>query len=346
MFQVTDAVWLDFLRHLRVGDVQQHHLTMLRTLIVGNNGNNGNGAAVDFNSHPWNDAALVTPRHAVRNQWNEQSVHKMAKDRGRRIYICSAEDTYKGRSLNLAERYRLALHLGKRKKNGKKETQIKELPNKIELAVGMKVMVTDNIETDLDLTNGARGEIVGIILDPDEPTIGEGPVVHLQKLPAYILVKLTRTRAGRLEGLDEHVIPIEPAHTTYHVKFSLPDGKITQRTIRRRQFPMTAAYAFTDYRSQGQTIPFVLVDIGTPPTGTLSLFNLYVALSRSSGRESIRLLRDFDDALFLKGHDPVLLAEDDRLESLNESTKMWWQEMRTRMGLVESNTMDCVVDEP
>jgi hypothetical protein len=70
-----------------------------------------------------------------------------------------------------------------------------------------------------------------------------------------------------------------------------------------------------------------------------SLFNLYVALSRSSGRETIWLLRDFDDALFLKGHDPVLLAEDDRLESLNESTKMWWQEMRTRMGLMESN--DC-----
>ena len=45
---------------------------------------------------------------------------------------------------------------------------------------------------------------------------------------------------------------------------------------------MTAAYAFTDYRSQGQTIPYVIVDIGSPPTGTLSLFNLYVALSRSS----------------------------------------------------------------
>ncbi|KAJ7692560.1 hypothetical protein B0H17DRAFT_933878 [Mycena rosella] len=58
---------------------------------------------------------------------------------------------------------------------------------------------------------------------------------------------------------------------------------------------MTAVYTFTDYRAQGQTIPYVLVDIGTPPSGTLSLFNLYVAFARSSGRESIRLLRDFDD---------------------------------------------------
>ncbi|THU83027.1 hypothetical protein K435DRAFT_690335 [Dendrothele bispora CBS 962.96] len=72
---------------------------------------------------------------------------------------------------------------------------------------------------------------------------------------------------------------------------------------------MTSAYAFTDYRSHGQTIPYVLVDIGKPPTGKLSLFNLYVALSR-------------------KGHDPELLVEDDRLEELNKRTKNWWNRMQ------------------
>lgn len=34
----------------------------------------------------------------------------------------------------------------------------KDLPHKIDLAIGMKVMVTDNLETDLDITNGARGD--------------------------------------------------------------------------------------------------------------------------------------------------------------------------------------------
>ncbi|KAI6098558.1 hypothetical protein EDD16DRAFT_1562833 [Pisolithus croceorrhizus] len=90
---------------------------------------------------------------------------------------------------------------------------------------------------------------------------------------------------------------------------------------------MTAAYAFTDYRSQGQTIPTVLIDIATPPTGGLNLFNLYVALSRSSGRSTIRLLRNFDDNIFQASHSPELLAEDDRLEELNEKTLVWWKEM-------------------
>ncbi|KAJ7802932.1 hypothetical protein B0H13DRAFT_1671990 [Mycena leptocephala] len=39
------------------------------------------------------------------------------------------------------------------------------------------------------------------------------------------------------------------------------------------------------YRFQGQTIPYVLVDIAKPPTGTLSLFNLYVALSEARGEK-------------------------------------------------------------
>lgn len=69
------------------------------------------------------------------------------------------------------------------------------------------------------------------------------------------------------------------------------------------------------------------MDIATPPMGGLDLFNLYVVLSRSSGRETIQLLRDFDDDLFKKSHDPTLLAEDDRLEQRDKITKAWWQQM-------------------
>ena len=91
---------------------------------------------------------------------------------------------------------------------------------------------------------------------------------------------------------------------------------------------MTAAYAFTDYRSQGQTLPMVIVDIKSPPgPGKLSLFNIYVALSRSSGQETIRLLRDFDEDVFLQRHDADLLEEDQRLEALDEQTKEWWRQM-------------------
>ena len=92
--------------------------------------------------------------------------------------------------------------------------------------------------------------------------------------------------------------------------------------VKRTQFPMTLTYAFTDYRSQGQTIPRVIVDIATPPgprnsINKLSLFNVYVALSRSSGRETIRLLRDLNEDMFQRPHDQDLLNEADRVRNLD-----------------------------
>ncbi|KAJ7683082.1 hypothetical protein B0H17DRAFT_942244 [Mycena rosella] len=103
---------------------------------------------------------------------------------------------------------------------------------------------------------------------------------------------------------------------------------MTQKTIQRVQFLVTGVYAFTDYRSQGQTLPYIYVDIGTPPTGGLSLFNLYIVLSRSLGRDMIRLLRDFDDEMFKRGMSQN--AEDDRLEGLDEDTSQG-------QGCVEEN---------
>ncbi|KAF8573005.1 hypothetical protein K439DRAFT_1376773 [Ramaria rubella] len=104
--------------------------------------------------------------------------------------------------------------------------------------------------------------------------------------------------------------------------------KRTQKTVKRIQLPLTAAYAFTDYRSQGQTILHVIVDIGTPPPGgKLSMFDLYVALSRSSGQETVRLLCDFDKNIFIQELGIHLELEDQRLRELNEKMKEWWGSM-------------------
>ena len=64
-------------------------------------------------------------------------------------------------------------------------------------------------------------------------------------------------------------------------------------------------------------------------TGGLSLFKLYVALSRSSGRDTIRLLRDFDDKVFLQTHGADLMAE---IELLDKKTEEWWKEMQSRQA--------------
>ncbi|TFK80876.1 hypothetical protein K466DRAFT_459022, partial [Polyporus arcularius HHB13444] len=191
--RITDPVWREFLDHLRYGKVQPHHVEMLRTLILGGHRgvedttSNLSFASVDKG---WGDAALVTPRHAVRLKWNAAALRQWCAGKGRQVFICPAEDRIQGRPLTLRERRALLERSATERRRRKKD-----LPESIEIAVGMKVMVTSNIETDLDVANGARGEIIDIVLHPDEPPIGTDPVVTLHHPPSYILVKLHRTRA-------------------------------------------------------------------------------------------------------------------------------------------------------
>ncbi|KZT07875.1 uncharacterized protein LAESUDRAFT_650294 [Laetiporus sulphureus 93-53] len=91
---------------------------------------------------------------------------------------------------------------------------------------------------------------------------------------------------------------------------------------------MTPAYAFTDYRSQGQTIMYIVVDITTPPGGSMFLFNLYVALSRSSGHQTIRILRDFDETTFFQPINEMLTKENQCLQEQNTRTKTWWEQIK------------------
>ncbi|KIN97094.1 hypothetical protein M404DRAFT_161540 [Pisolithus tinctorius Marx 270] len=106
-----------------------------------------------------------------------------------------------------------------------------------------------------------------------------------------------------------------------------------QSTISRLQLPITPAYAFTDYRAQAQTLEHCVVDIGTPPSGQLTPFNAYVALSRSRGRETIRLLRDFDVRLFTQHPSEYLRREDEHLHKMDEETREWWEQTKTTEGI-------------
>jgi hypothetical protein len=67
--------------------------------------------------------------------------------------------------------------------------------------------------------------------------------------------------------------------------------------------------------------------LAKPPTGPLTIFNVYIILSKSSGRSSIRLLREFIESLLYQAMDPVLFEDDERLELLDVETRKWWSKM-------------------
>ena len=151
-------------------------------------------------------------------------------------------------------------------------------------------------------------------LDLDEHVIDEKKaLVKLEKMLLYFLMKLECTPVRPLSGLPQNVIPIQPHCVRHIIKVMDKDGCTSQKTIIQKQFPITPAYAFTNYCSQGQMLFYVIVNIATPPTGGLNLFNLYVALSRSGSRDSMRLLQDFDVKSLMGCHHPALVEEDEKL---------------------------------
>jgi ATP-dependent exoDNAse (exonuclease V) alpha subunit len=197
-----------------------------------------------------------------------------------------------------------------------------KLPGTIKMAIGMKAMVLLNISTEAEIANGTRGEIRDIILDEREglPPLIEDGTIKLKYPPTMLLFEPDRKTKLTFPGIPPGIIPLTPSV----VKFTATGRAGQKFRVTRWQYAMTAGYAFTNYKSQGQTIEYVIIDIGKPPTGSLSPFSVYVALSRSRGRETIRLLRDFDVNLFQNHPSEALRSEMRRLEQSNEATKRDW----------------------
>ncbi|CAE6472874.1 unnamed protein product [Rhizoctonia solani] len=245
--RAKDKKWREFLDRLRNGDVTDEDLGVLRSLTL----TDPACRPTDFSSVLWRGAYLITPRHAVRTQWNELAV-RHCHSTGAQLYICPANDLTQGktgkRPLSLHEQYCSAQSGGFQKALGSRNG----LPDEVFREISLKVMVTLNVETDLAVANGAWGTIVGIALAQNEPAFDPNSVVvTLSEPPAYILVKMDRTRAVKLKGLDNGVIPIVPAMKTYSFKMWTKqqngEEKVIKKDVFRRQLPITPAYAFTDY---------------------------------------------------------------------------------------------------
>ena len=147
-----------FLQHLSHGQVQEWHISLLRSLIIGCDPM----MEVDFEEDPWEDVCLVTTCHAVQNKWNKATASKTCIETHCQLFICPTEDTIGSKALMHHESYLLESC-----KSGKGRKWSKDLTCELELTIGMDVMVTNNIETDLDMTNGAQGKIVEIVLHPE-----------------------------------------------------------------------------------------------------------------------------------------------------------------------------------
>ncbi|KAF8829472.1 hypothetical protein HHX47_DHR3001033 [Lentinula edodes] len=310
--RVQDVGWLNMLERLRTGSCNREDIDLLHSIRLDLPAN----VHPDMNSGGWQAAVLITPRHSARKRWNAAAVRRLCALTSERLYSAPAEDTSKGCVVPKDEQATIA-------KRSVKDTA--NLPHRVEVAIGMKVMVVLNIATESDLANGTRGTVVDIILDErEDSTLKETGGVTLLRYPlAAVLIRPDNPTDTELPGLAHGILPIMPSKG----QFVITDGQGSRRTISRMQTAITPGYAFTDYKGQGQTMEHVIVDLRAPIGGQgITPFGAYVALSRSRGRHTIRLLRGFDEKNFVTHPSEELRREDVRLDKLSADTEKTWLE--------------------
>jgi len=190
-------------------------------------------------------------------------------------------------------------------------------------------MIQVNVSTEGKVANGTRGTIHDIILDPREATAEPSDDGTIKLIYPLALIMFEPEGGSQISSafLDEREqgtitvlngqVPITPL--TVNFVIILPDGR--KLTVVRQQYAMTGGYAFTDIKSQGQTIEVVIIDLRNTPSGKISLFSVYIALSHSRGRDTIRLLSDFDETLFKRHPNVDLAIEMERLGLLATKTQ-------------------------
>src|SRR5947207_15906585 len=137
------------------------------------------------------------------------------------------------------------------------------------------------------LVNGAVVEFYGFAdthLDVQLP----GSQNNITGPPTYILVKLLHDVDVNVSipGLPPSVVAIEPAEFRHNGR----DGKY----IKFFQFPFTLAYAITDYKCQGLTFEWVIVDLKKPTIEFSTVCSPHIQLSRAKTLEQLSIMRPFD----------------------------------------------------
>ena len=170
-------------------------------------------------------------------------------------------------------------------------------------------MLTCNLWQEVVLCNGATGVLEDLLFHPDRPP---------PCLPIAALVHFSRYTGPAFLLTNPKTVPIPP-----HLFEWESDGQ----RLSRQQLPLRLRYAMTIHKSQGQTLPQVVVDLGKAEKATGSSF---VVLSRVRSLQNLLLQPLSFQRLQAIGKSKQLqerLRKEQRLRNLSEATALRYEHL-------------------
>ena len=213
------------------------------------------------------------------------------------------------------------------------------IPGYLPLVPGMPVLLQENIACELGLSNGTPGIFRKLIYDETAEctSVSTENVFTSDTLfvrdAQYALVEILKSKTNKFDNLEPYIIPIPVVEKTFTVSLEqlYPDkGSIlkalsakqlkTTISVKRRGLPLVPAYSITTHKSQGQTLPKIIIDLNMPP-GMVEVASCYVPLSRVKHLADIAILRDFDISALRIKPSKGQIDELSRLSNLSEKTR-------------------------
>jgi hypothetical protein len=168
-------------------------------------------------------------------------------------------------------------------------------------------MLTHNLNTALGLVNGATGTIFDILLDPaaSTHTSSNAPGCVFVNKPVVVLFRPDNAHPSlrdfcfpNLDHFPPGLVPIYPRPTSLKFSFPTGDGDSVVLNLTRHQLDLELSYAITDYKCQGKTFQYAIVDFTPPPTGKEDPNSNYVIISRLAWLKGLLILRPFPKHAF------------------------------------------------
>ncbi|KAJ7247544.1 hypothetical protein C8J57DRAFT_1080718 [Mycena rebaudengoi] len=138
----------------------------------------------------------------------------------------------------------------------------------------MPVFCTENIATELGISNGSPGTLISVIYEE----------IETRRYAISAEVDFRAYKNSDPNAPHPHRVTLKPV--TNQIHFRLPNSA-TVYSATRSQLPLIPAFAFTSHNAQGRSLDVCCIDLASCPT----IQSAYVMLSRVRRLKGLCILR-------------------------------------------------------
>jgi ATP-dependent exoDNAse (exonuclease V), alpha subunit - helicase superfamily I member len=317
---VEDACLRAALLHMRYGGCTEEDITFLRTRIAGKRSEQPKVSSKDFRN-----VAVICGVHTQKDAINQLGCERFAADTDQKlVHFYSIDRWGKDKCFNGKKKSKLK-HIRTMKTTRKVIHETGEISyddqleiwklhpgrtghmaGKLSLCIGMPVIIRNNYATELCITNGQEGFVVGwqSCRGPHGKLVLDTLFIRLDNPPQSI----------KLDGLVENVVPIVKVTQTITCKFL---NDLTE-SVERQQVLVQPNFAMTAHAAQGKTRPYNVVHLNS----CRDHMAYYTALSRSASAAGTIIIQGFDKDVITKGCSGYLRQEFREQEILDDITRL------------------------